>query len=204
MSSGLSMRCSASSEIWINPSISSSSCANTPKLVMFTTFPCTTDPTLYLFGTSIHGSGSICLSPNEIFCCAGSILKTMTSTSSLSLRTSRGSTIRFSQERSEIWIKPSIPSSISTKAPKLVRLRTRPVSFVPTGYFVSKSSQGFGCSCFSPRDSFWLSLSISRTTASITSSLATTFDGAIFRRVHDISDIWMRPSTPSSNSRNAP
>ena len=50
------------------------------------------------------------------------------------LRTSEGCLMRLVQLRFETWTRPSMPSSISMKAPKSVRLRTRPSMMAPMGY----------------------------------------------------------------------
>ena len=97
-----------------------------------------------------------------------------------------------------------MPSSISTKMPKSAMLRTTPLTTVPGGYFSLSDANGFGSSCLMPRlIRFWRG-SMSSTTASTVSPTATTFDGCLTRRVHDISEMWTRPSMPSSSSMNAP
>ena len=97
-----------------------------------------------------------------------------------------------------------MPGSISTKAPKEVRLRTVPSSLVPVGYFMGRASQGSSSICFIPREIFSSSVSTLRTTASISSPMDTSFEGWRTFRVHDISEMWTRPSTPFSSSTKAP
>ena len=203
-SSGLSIRRSAISEIWISPSIPSSSFVKAPKLVKLTICPRTTEPILYFSGTSSQGSGWVCLNPNETRRSEASICSTTTSTSSPSFNISCGLDPRSVHERSEVWISPSMPSSISTNAPKFVRLRIRPKILVPTGYFCSKSSHGFCCNCLIPKEIRLSSLEISRTIASILSPLLTIRDGATLRRVHAISETWINPSTASSSWTKTP
>src|SRR6478735_7905991 len=70
---------------------------------------------------------------------------------------------------------------------KSVRLRTRPSTVDPIGYFSCSRSHGFDSSCFSPsemRRSFEFTLS---TTHSISSPTFTSFEGCFMRLDHDIS-----------------
>ena len=97
-----------------------------------------------------------------------------------------------------------MPSSISTKMPKSAMLRTWPLTTVPGGYFSVSCSYGFGSSCFMPSEMRFCLTSTSSTTASTMSPTATIFDGCFTRRVHDISEMWTRPSMPSSSSMKAP
>ena len=97
-----------------------------------------------------------------------------------------------------------MPSSISTKMPKSAMLRTLPFTTVPGGYFSLSDSYGFGSSCFMPSEIRFCFGSMSSTTASTMSPTATIFDGCLTRRVHDISEMWTRPSMPCSSSMNAP
>jgi hypothetical protein len=78
---------------------------------------------------------------------------------------------------SEMWISPSMPGSISTNAPKLVRLRTLPFNRVPTGYFSGSIIHGSCSVCFMPREIFSSFGSTLSTTASIASPIDTSFDG---------------------------
>ena len=70
-----------------------------------------------------------------------------------------------------------MPDSISTKAPKEVRLRTVPVRRVPVGYFRGSASQGSSSICFMPREIFSSFGSTFRTTVSISSPIDTILDG---------------------------
>src|SRR5207245_3674460 len=63
-----------------------------------------------------------------------------------------GCCTRLVHDMSEMWIKPSMPGSISTNAPNDVRLRTLPRMRVPTGYFCGSAIQGSSSVCFMPRD----------------------------------------------------
>ena len=65
---------------------------------------------------------------------SASMLRITTSTASPFFTTSDGCWTRLVQLMSEMWIRPSMPGSISTNAPKRVRLRTLPLMRVPTGY----------------------------------------------------------------------
>src|SRR5207302_998030 len=80
-------------------------------------------------------------------------------------------------DMSEMWIRPSMPGSISTNAPNEVRLRTLPLSRVPTGYFCGSAIQGSSSVCFMPRETFSSVSSTFSTTASIVSPIDTIFDG---------------------------
>ena len=66
---------------------------------------------------------------------------TLTSTSSPSLTTSCGFSTRSSRI-SETWTSPSMPGSISTKAPKSVTLVTLPLRREPTGWRSASVVQG--------------------------------------------------------------
>ena len=103
-----------------------------------------------------------------------------------------------------MWTRPSIPSSTSMKAPKSVRFLTLPVMRSPSWYRSLIICQGFGSVCRRPSDSRRAALSTSRTTASTVSPTARTFEGCLTLLVHDISETWIRPSTPGSSSMKAP
>ena len=62
-----------------------------------------------------------------------------------------GFLIRPVQLMSLMWIRPSIPSSISTNAPNSARLRIRPLTTVPTGYFSAEHLPGIGLRLLHPR-----------------------------------------------------
>ena len=108
------------------------------------------------------------------------------------------------QERSEMWTNPSIPSSSSTKAPKGTKSRTTPLCLLLTAYFSSRVSHGSGSICFIPREIFLSLTFMLRTTASISSPMESIADGCLICCVQDISETWIRPSTPFSSSMNAP
>jgi hypothetical protein len=72
------------------------------------------------------------------------------------------------------------------------------------GYFSETSSQGLTSVCFMPRLISCLFLSMSRTTTSTSSPDADHLGGWLTRRVQDISEMWTRPSMPSSSLTNAP
>ena len=112
--------------------------------------------------------------------------------------------MRLVQLMSETWTSPSMPASISTKAPNEVRLRTVPASFVPVAYFTGSASHGSSSICFMPSEIFSSFGSTLSTTTSISSAIETTFEGCLTLRVHDISEMCTNPSTPFSNSMNAP
>ena len=110
----------------------------------------------------------------------------------------------FVQERSEMWMRPSTPSSSSTKIPKLVKLRTFAVCLLPTGYLTSIASHGSSLSCLMPRDILRSARSSVRITASTSSP--TWRNSCAERRcwLQLISETWIRPSTPGAISTNAP
>ena len=99
---------------------------------------------------------------------------------------------------------PSIPFSISTNAPNEVRCLTVPPRVVPVGYFAGNANHGSSSICFIPREIFSSSGSTRRTTPSINALISTTLEGCLIFRVHDISEICTRPSTPRSSSMKAP
>ena len=132
------------------------------------------------------------------------MLSTLAVTSSPFLYFSLGCLIRWPQDRSEMWTRPSMPSSIPTKMPKSVMLRTLPVMTDPMGYLVSTRSQGLVSSCFMPREIRLFSMSRSRTTASTGSPMLSSLDGCLIRLFQVISEMWTRPSMPSSSSMKAP
>ena len=151
-----------------------------------------------------QGSSPTCFRPRLMRRCSLSMDRITTSTVSPFLSTSLGWATRLVHDMSETCTRPSMPSSSSTKAPKLVRLRTFPLTRMPGGYFSSSVSHGSGSICFRPSEIFSLALSTLSTTASMTSPMLTTFDGCRTCRVQDISETWIRPSTPFSSSTKAP
>ena len=90
---------------------------NTPKSVMDLIWPETLSPFLWDWAKSSHGFGLHCFMPREMRRRSSSMSRTMTSTSSPSVTTLRGSTFLFVQSISETWTRPSMPASTSTKAP---------------------------------------------------------------------------------------
>ena len=74
----------------------------------------------------------------------------------------------------------------------------------PTWRREKKSSQISVASCFNPSDSRWLSASMLSTIASTTSPFLSTSDGCLIRLLHDMSEMWIRPSMSSSTSTKAP
>src|SRR5438045_1234404 len=77
--------------------------------------------------------------------------------------------------------RPSMPSSISMKAPKSVRLRTRPSTVEPTGYFSCSVSQGLVSSCFRPSEMRRSPGFTLITTASTSWPTLTSFEGCFIR-----------------------
>jgi hypothetical protein len=112
--------------------------------------------------------------------------------------------MRWPHDRSEMCTRPSMPSSMPTKMPKSVMFRTLPLTSEPTGYCCSTRSQGLVSSCFMPRLMRLFSMSIPRTLASMVSPTLTSLDGCLTRLFQVISEMWTRPSMPSSSSTNAP
>ena len=160
--------------------------------------------TEYWFSNSFQGFSSSCLCPSDRRRFSLSISSTTTSMSAPTDVNSPGCFTFLVQLRSEMWIRPSMPSSISTNTPKFVKLRTLAVVFVPTGYLTSIFSQGSGVSCLMPSDILRSSRSRVRITASTSSP--TFINSCAERRcwLHDISETWIRPSTPGAISTNAP
>ena len=101
--------------------------------------------------------------------------------------------------------RPSIPSSTSTNAPKSVMLRTLPVDDVADAVLRVDQVPGVGLGLLEARATAAApSWSMSSTTHSTQSPTFRIFDGCLTRLVHDISETWIRPSTPSSTSTKAP
>ena len=151
-----------------------------------------------------HGFSSNCLWPKLKRRFSLSISNTTTSIGAPIWVNSAGCFTFFVQDRSEIWINPSTPSSISTNTPKFVKLRTIAVCLVPTPYFSSIFCHGSDFSCLIPKDIFRSSRSRVNTTASTSSP--TFMKSWAERRCwdHDISETWISPSTPGAISTNAP
>ena len=135
---------------------------------------------------------------------SASTFRISTSTSSPFFTTSEGCCTRLVHDMSEMWIRPSMPGSISTNAPNDVRLRTLPLMRMPTGYFWGSAIQGSSSVCFMPRETFSSVSSTFSTTASIVSPIETILDGWRTLRVQLISEMCTSPSIPGSSSTNAP
>jgi hypothetical protein len=117
-SSAFSTLSSESSEMWSSPSRPSSRPTNTPKFVIFVIVPFTTSPALYRDGMSpVHGSSAICLSPRAIRRRCWSTESTLHSISWPFSTISLGCVTLRVHDMSVTWSKPSMPSSISMKAP---------------------------------------------------------------------------------------
>src|SRR6266516_1536414 len=99
------------------------------------TRPRSSVPTGYVSPIRSQGSSCACFKPSEMRLFSASTFRISTSTSSPFFTTSEGCCTRFVHDMSEMWIRPSIPGSISTNAPNEVRLRTLPLRRVPTGNF---------------------------------------------------------------------
>ena len=89
----------------------------TPKSVMLLTGPLTLSPRLTLALNSSQGLALHCFMPRLMRRLSSSISSTMTSTSSPSVTTLAGATFLLVQSISETCTRPSMPGSISTKAP---------------------------------------------------------------------------------------
>src|SRR6266511_1472319 len=110
-------------------------------------------------------------------------------TSSPFLSTSEGCLMRFVQDMSETCTRPSTPSSISTNAPKSVRLRTLPETESPTLYLARTPSQGSGSVSLSEREFGCESRFTSETIASTVSPGETTLAGFLTFLDQDISKV---------------
>ena len=166
--------------------------------------PSCTEPTVNTVSNTSQGFSSNCLWPRLKRRFSLSISNTWTSMSAPIWVNSEGCFTFLVQDRSEMWINPSTPSSISTNTPKLVKLRTFAVCLEPTGYFSSIVSHGSCFSCLIPKDILRSSRSSVRITASTSSP---TFMKSWAERKccdQDISDTWIKPSTPGAISMNAP
>ena len=94
----------------------------------------------------------------------------------------------------EIWTKPSIPGSNSTKAPKSLILTTFPKTAEPSLYFSSTTLHGSGVSSLILNDNFFVSLS---KFIILTSTIWPIFKTSSqdFMWLHEICDKWIKPST---------
>src|SRR4030095_14491717 len=106
----------------------SSTSTNTPKSAMLGTLPLIFVPTGNFRGTSSQRFVHSCCRPRETFSPSVSTLSTTTSSSSPFLNSSFGSRIFCVHEMSETWTRPSMPSSMPTKTPKVVTVRPRPTA----------------------------------------------------------------------------
>src|ERR687896_687077 len=100
------------------------------------------------------------------------MLRTIASTLSPFFNTSEGCLMRLLQDMSEIWMRPSMSSSTSTKAPNSVRLRTLPTIFAPTGYFSASSCHGLLSTCLRPSE---MRRAVASTPSTIASTVSPTF-----------------------------
>jgi len=73
-----------------------------------------------------------------------------------------------------------------------------PRSSVPTGYVSPMRSHGSSWACFRPSEIRLFSASTLRISTSTSSPFFTTSDGCCTRLVHDMSEMWIRPSMPGS------
>ena len=186
------------------PSTLSPSETTAPLSLSSVIVPVWIESTANCCSNAFQGFSSSCLWPRLRRRLSLSISRTTTSVSAPICVNSEGCFTFLVQLRSEMWIRPSIPSSISTNTPKLVKLRTLAVWREPTAYLVSISAQGSGVSCLRPSDILRSSRSRVSTTASTSSP--TFMNSCAERRcwLQDISDTWIRPSTPGAISTNAP
>src|SRR5439155_776848 len=134
-SAGFWMSGMPSCNIGTKPSMSCPRSTTTPLSMSRSTRPRSSVPTGYVSPIRSHGSSCACFRPSEMRLFSASTLRIRTSTSSPFFTTSDGCWTRLVHDMSEMWIRPSMPGSISTNAPNDVRLRTLPRSRVPTGYF---------------------------------------------------------------------
>ena len=194
-----------SSEMCSRPSRSEERPTKMPKLVTFVT-----SPTCSLSGANLsrisicQGSSVSCLRPSAMRFLSACTDSTTARTESPFWTTSLGLAIFLVHDMSETCSRPSMPSSSSTNAPYVVRLRTRPSTTVPGGNRPSTSSQGFPSACFMPSEISCFSRLMSSTTTSTSSPTFTTSCGWLMRLLQDISEMWTKPSMPSSSLTNAP
>ena len=130
----------------------SASSTKAPKFVIRTILPSTVSPTWCCWKNSSQMSVWSCLRPSDSRWFSASMLSTIASTVSPFFSASDGCFNRLLHDISEMWIRPSMPSSTSTNAPNSVRLRTLPVMFVPIGYFSESSCHGLLSTCLRPSE----------------------------------------------------
>ena len=187
-----------------NPSMPYASATVAPLSLNETTVPSCTEPTVNTVSNTSQGFSSNCLWPRLNLLFSASISRTTTSRFSPIAVNSDGCLTFLVQERSLMCTRPSTPSSSSTNTPKFVKFLTTALCFEPTGYFSLMLAHGSALSCLIPRDIFLSSLSRVRMLAS-TSSPTLRKSCALLRcDDHDISETWIRPSTPGWISMNAP
>src|SRR5215813_5287360 len=181
----------------MSPSTRPSIWTKTPKSATRVTTPSTVSPGRNLSLNACQSLGWNSLIESEIRRFSWSIDVMIASMSSPFFRTSEGCLIRLVQDMSETWTSPSTPSSISTNAPKSVRLRTLPETRLPIEYLETTLSQGSGKVSFKDSEMRRASGLTSETTASTTSPGETTLEGFFTFFDQDISETCTRPSTPS-------
>ena len=199
-----STRLRLSSETWTRPSMPSPRSTKAPKSVRRAILPVMTAPTLWFSKKISQTLGSICFTPRLMRWARGSRLRTLAMTSSPFFTISPGCLIFLVQLKSDTWIRPSMPSSSSTKAPNSVMLRTVPVTIMPGWYFSAMAIQGLGVICFMPRLMRRFSESTCRMRASTWSPRLTMPLADLTFLVQLISETCTRPSMPGSSSTNAP
>lgn len=124
------------------PSMFSPSDTTTPFSVTSVTVPSWMLSTPNWLSKPFQGFSSSCLWPSERRRFSLLISRTTTSRLAPTCVNSDGCLTFLVHERSEMCTRPSMPSSISTNTPKLEKLRTRAVHFVPAGYLFSISPMG--------------------------------------------------------------
>jgi len=175
----------------MRPSTPSSTSTNAPKSARRTTLTVRSWSLLYFPATSFQGSFS-CLYPRLIRFLSMSTSRTTTLTSCPFRSTSLGCLILV-QLRSPMWIRPSIPGSTSTKAPKSVTLVTTPVARSCAFQREAAVVQGSSRVCFMLRERRLFSWSIPMTFTLTGSPFLNISFGLMFR-FHESSLIWTRPS----------
>jgi len=123
--SGISTWRSASSEIWIRPSIPSYTRTNAPNGTSLVTLPEVTWPMVCVRANACHGSSCVALRDRETRSRSKSTSRTSTVTGMPTSTTSFGWSMCF-HESSLTWTRPSTPPR-STNAPKLTMDEITPV-----------------------------------------------------------------------------
>src|SRR6476661_5922385 len=96
--------------------------------------------------------------------------------------------------------RPSTPSRISTKAPKVTTFVTVPSSSSPTLYVSTTRCHGSSWVCLRPREMRWRSRSMSRTLTCTVSPIERISLGWLTCD-HESSEMWIRPSMPSRSTK---